>query len=638
VALPDRANSRVVLIGFSAFADFAKIPAVPNNLRRLKDVFADEKVGGIDRRHITVVTGLRGLSRNTLLSRLQRVAKEATDTLVVYYVGHGFLDEDDNDSLLLALPGTRRRQHFSALPYEEIRRAVRNAGARRKVVILDCCYSGRAHSDGFLDSAGDAQQLAHQAPIEGACVLTATSDYARARATPGGHYTDFSGALISALENGLPGNGPYLDVQSVFAFLRQEMRSRSLPLPHLSTRDDGSALVLGRNVAHTGTVPAEPVVSPPVGEEPPRRRLPSRRRLALLAAAAIVVAAVPVTVFVTGTDRSSAAGACPAGPARAVEPSHGDRPGPKTRFPGTRFKLLRALTGPATLVAFEPPMPKGAAHPVTYLWQPDRRCFAPPAGFGSTYLDVAVSSDGKWIAGVDRRRLDGAGVVVMDRAGGHRQVIDVPPGAFATGLMWNRASDTLLFTEAPIDSTSPYDYPRGADVVIASVPDVRPKVLRLGATAPYQWGTDNTIAGNYGDLDPLDVRFFDVKGRKLWSIGRAGLLGDYGLGAFSPSGEQIVTHCPQGQADRACVRDARTGDLLVVVPSYRLFTDRPYENLGWYDEKHLLMSVWDAKTNWWADAAVDVEIRKGATLANSTTILGRMPDRGGHLIFEGAPS
>ena len=150
MALPDGANSRVVLIGFSAFADFPKIPAVPNNLRRLKDVFADEKVGGIGRKHITTITGLRGLSRDTLLSRLQRVAKEATDTLVVYYVGHGFLDEDDNDSLLLALPGTRRRQHFSALPYEEIRRAVRNAGARRKVVILDCCYSGRAHSGGFL--------------------------------------------------------------------------------------------------------------------------------------------------------------------------------------------------------------------------------------------------------------------------------------------------------------------------------------------------------------------------------------------------------------------------------------------------------------------------------------------------------
>lgn len=244
---------------------------------------------------------------------------------------------------------------------------MRNAGSRRKVVILDRCYSGRAHSNGYL--------------------------------APGGHYTDFSGALISALENGLPGNGPYLDVQSVFAFLRQEMRSRRLPLPHLSTRDDGSAYTGGT----AGTAPAEPDVSPPVREEHRRRRRPSRARVALLVVAVTVVAAIPVVVFVRGTGRSSA------GRARAVELDHGDRPGTKTRFPGSHFSLLRDLTGPATLVAFEPPMAKGATHPVTYLWQPDRRCFAVPTGFGSTYLDVAVSADGKWIAGVDRRRLAGAG-------------------------------------------------------------------------------------------------------------------------------------------------------------------------------------------------------------------------------------
>lgn len=113
MAVPDPAQSRVILIGFSAFVDFARIPATPNNVRRLKAIFGDEKIGGIAEENITTLTGLRSASRSALLSRITEVARQATDTLIVYYVGHGYLDEDDNDSLLLALPGTNKNEHFS---------------------------------------------------------------------------------------------------------------------------------------------------------------------------------------------------------------------------------------------------------------------------------------------------------------------------------------------------------------------------------------------------------------------------------------------------------------------------------------------------------------------------------------------
>ncbi|MFD0430210.1 caspase family protein [Streptomyces zhihengii] len=342
MTVPDPERSRVLLIGFSAFADFPPVPAVPNNLRRLKEIFRDERIWGIRGRNVVTLTGRHGMSRGGLLRRIHDEADRAEDTLVVYYAGHGFLDEDDDDSLLLALPGSRRRQHFSALPYEELRRAVRNSGARRKVVILDCCYSGRAHANGHLDGSvpGEHREVAHQAPIEGACVLTATSDYARARASPDQPYTAFSGALISALENGVPGAGPHLDIRAVFGALRQEMRSQGLPRPHLSTRDDGSALVLGRNLAHDGDTALSPPEESGAASPPPRSDLVRRRprpavlrRLAVGVSALAVVAATVTFVVTKHQDTPASAGRArprvPAGRPRARRPAGQQDPLPR---------------------------------------------------------------------------------------------------------------------------------------------------------------------------------------------------------------------------------------------------------------------------------------------------------------------
>ncbi|MFE7382726.1 caspase family protein [Streptomyces zhihengii] len=648
MTVPDPERSRVLLIGFSAFADFPPVPAVPNNLRRLKEIFRDERIWGIRGRNVVTLTGRHGMSRGGLLRRIHDEADRAEDTLVVYYAGHGFLDEDDDDSLLLALPGSRRRQHFSALPYEELRRAVRNSGARRKVVILDCCYSGRAHANGHLDGSvpGEHREVAHQAPIEGACVLTATSDYARARASPDQPYTAFSGALISALENGVPGAGPHLDIRAVFGALRQEMRSQGLPRPHLSTRDDGSALVLGRNLAHDGDTVLSPPEESRAASPPPRSDLVRRRprpavlrRLAVGVSALAVVAATVTFVVAKHQDTPASAGACPAEGPRQADLVPAGRPDSRTRFPGaTGFSLPNDLVGPMTVIGFEPP-PADGGHPGTYLWQPERRCFAAPAGFGSDYLDVAVSPDGQWIAGVDMRNVPGAPVTVMDRKGGSRRVVPVPPGMYATHLQWNRRSDTLLFTQARADTRHDYTITRGADAVTLALHEAKPKVLELGANAPYQWGPDGTIAGNYGYADPLDVRMFDTSGRHKSTLEGVGILGQAGMKGFSPSEAEMVTHCPGGPDEHwACVWDVRRGDLVGTHPAGRVFPGRPFGSLGWYDDKHLLMTVWDVETDWWATAVRDIGTPGPGSAAGRTTVLGRMADKGGHLIFAPAPS
>ena len=72
-------------------------------------------------------------------------ALDTTGVLLVYYVGHGRPDQDGN--LYLAMHETNPaspRWDRTAVPYPEIARLLRESRAQAIVVILDCCFSGRA--------------------------------------------------------------------------------------------------------------------------------------------------------------------------------------------------------------------------------------------------------------------------------------------------------------------------------------------------------------------------------------------------------------------------------------------------------------------------------------------------------------
>ena len=242
--LPDPGRSRAVLIGASTYRHLPDLPAVPNNLSGFRDVLVAPALGGLPADNCTIVA--EPATPVEVYRTLRQQAAAAGDTLLVYFAGHG--RTGSRNELFLCLPDTDPDElPYSAWPYDELRRVVTDSLATKKVVILDCCFSGRA----LADQAGDEETILGQAGIEGTYLLTATAANAVALAPPGERYTAFTGALLGLLNQGIPGGPELLTFGQIYPRLQHTLTSRQLPRPRQQGSDTIAHLALTRNLAYT---------------------------------------------------------------------------------------------------------------------------------------------------------------------------------------------------------------------------------------------------------------------------------------------------------------------------------------------------------------------------------------------------
>ncbi|MDT0342431.1 caspase, EACC1-associated type [Streptomyces litchfieldiae] len=249
--LPDPAASRAVLIGTSSYRHLEQLPAVSANVRDLADALRDAMLWGLPEQHCTVISDPDDASG--MLDAVHRAAQEASDTLLVYYSGHGLRDPDTAD-LYLALTGSRENVGYTAVAYEHVRAAVRSARARRCVVVLDCCFSGRA----ARVQGGD---VAAQAAVDGAYVLASAPRDRVALAPEGELHTAFTGELLHLMRLGITDGPELIDLETIYRVLDERLRAKNRPQPQRSLENDIGRLPLIRNRARAGGhAPAGPVL------------------------------------------------------------------------------------------------------------------------------------------------------------------------------------------------------------------------------------------------------------------------------------------------------------------------------------------------------------------------------------------
>ncbi|WP_308405980.1 caspase family protein [Streptomyces naphthomycinicus] len=243
--LPDPAGSRAVLVGVEDYRPLTPLPGVVAGVRRLADLLCDPHVWGLPRDHVTVLDARP--SADEILTAVRDAGAATTDTLLVYFAGHGLRGRERTELYLATADADENDVAIGTLPYRTLLDLAKRTAsrARRRITFLDCCYSGLAISMGgsaaVLERPDPAQPLSDGYSGPGSWIMTSASGTERSFTSPGG-YPYFTGALIGVLENGIRGAGPVLSLDRIAKEVIERLRTREhqgrpVPRPHCGDRN-----------------------------------------------------------------------------------------------------------------------------------------------------------------------------------------------------------------------------------------------------------------------------------------------------------------------------------------------------------------------------------------------------------------
>jgi len=238
--------SMVVLIGTSACPNDEKnLPPLPHaqaNVEELKRLFLDREVVGLPESNVIAIVDEPEAS--SILTKVDIAAKAATDTLIIYYTGHG-LYGDQHAALYLTSKNTVSDTKPSAINIDEIKKSMRASRATKRILILDCCYSGRAFDGGMNDTRDD---FTSAIDLSGTYGIAAVPGDRKAWAPPGANLTKFTQVLVDVLDKGLDSSKTILTLDDVFLAVREKVgRDAQTALPQRSNWENGGQFKLARN-------------------------------------------------------------------------------------------------------------------------------------------------------------------------------------------------------------------------------------------------------------------------------------------------------------------------------------------------------------------------------------------------------
>ncbi|MEH0635115.1 caspase family protein [Streptomyces bottropensis] len=240
VRLPDPRGSRAVLIGTSRYdSDLPDLLAVRNNLEVLQELLTSDAFGGFPRERCEVIQDAP--DPRAVCAKIREAAMTATDTLLVYFSGHGVLNEQLK--LHLALTGTDDSDvRWTSIPFEAIREILEASPCPNKILILDCCNSGRVLDTLMGNDPAPAEALS----IRGTYILTSSAN-APSYAPVGARYTAFTGEFLHLLRDGIPNGPDLLPLSTLYDPLTKSLSRRGYPEPRQQSSDGHARLGLVRN-------------------------------------------------------------------------------------------------------------------------------------------------------------------------------------------------------------------------------------------------------------------------------------------------------------------------------------------------------------------------------------------------------
>lgn len=149
------------------------------------------------------------LTKSELKTAIVELFEGASDTVLFYFSGHGFLNEIGG---YIVTPD--HKKYDEGVSMDEILILANESKAKDKIIILDCCHSGAFGSPKIIGSAA-----AHL--IEGIVILTASRDSESALEVNG--HGLFTNLLLDALQGGAADLRGHITPGSVYAYIDQAL-------------------------------------------------------------------------------------------------------------------------------------------------------------------------------------------------------------------------------------------------------------------------------------------------------------------------------------------------------------------------------------------------------------------------------
>lgn len=250
-------SSYAMILCASEFLKLEKFPRVKEDISNIATLLKSSEVGGYN---VDIIDDLS--SSEVVISRVDEFFsnKNEDDLVVFYYCGHGVLDKVNND-LFLAFKDTDPESPAAiSLPASHLTEKIINCSARRKVVVLDCCYAGKMVVKRRIEQGGGVDQISNEGEV---CLLAASNGDRSAVAVDGKPV--FTSSILELIRNGgnVSSDRKFVTVGDVSNCSKEYLRLKGAgddDLSYSNFSDVGSRIELFRNVNYKKKNPNEKVL------------------------------------------------------------------------------------------------------------------------------------------------------------------------------------------------------------------------------------------------------------------------------------------------------------------------------------------------------------------------------------------
>jgi hypothetical protein len=253
MAVEKSSHKFAFLIGCNEYENLPALRCPVTDAKDIGEALANPEIGGFDQ----IALFVDGEANWDILASLEEVITskaKSTDTVVIYFSGHGKLDQ--LGKLYLALKKTKEAALDStSIAVERILGYIGRSSCQTFLFILDCCYSGAI--GGAFSKGGVEGALTEAVQGRGITIMTSSTDLQLSHEKEGETNSVFTKFLIEGLLSGHADldNDGRISADEAFGYTEKLVVGTGLQTPTKFNLKASGDIVLARNCKYVPVAP-----------------------------------------------------------------------------------------------------------------------------------------------------------------------------------------------------------------------------------------------------------------------------------------------------------------------------------------------------------------------------------------------